>query len=171
MKYIDTWDLDSIFPGGTKSPELQTKLHNLKEEIQQYEKIIQEWNVTEDQSIPSVKRNFKKEENIENGLGQSRTFVQMWHDAYMNDEYANVVMGQMIDLSSEVENLSTIFTKKLVSIPDEDWKNLFEDPELKEVSFALNEIRDQGKRLLSEEEEKIITDLNKDGISGMESII
>ncbi len=34
-----------------------------------------------------------------------------------------------------------------------------------EVSFALNEIRDQGKRLLSEAEEKIITDLNKDGLA------
>ena len=70
-----------------------------------------------------------------------------------------------MDLSSEVENLSTAFTKKLVAIHDEDWQNLLQDPELKEVSFALNEIRDQGKRLLSEEEEKIITELNKDGLS------
>ena len=61
MKYIDTWDLDSIFPGGTKSPELQTKLHNLKEEIQQYEKMIQEsGTLTDKQSIPAAKRNFKK---------------------------------------------------------------------------------------------------------------
>ena len=165
MKYIDTWDLDSIFPGGTKSPELQTKLHNLKEEIQQYEKMIQESNFADKHLSQQLKEILKKEKNIEDGLGQSQTFVQMWHDAYMNDEYANVVMGQIIDLSSEVENLSTIFTKKIVSIPDEDWKNLFDDPELKEVSFALNEMRDQGKRLLSEEEEKIITDLNKDGIS------
>ena len=30
----------------------------------------------------------------------------------------------------------------------------------------MNEIRDQGKRLLSEAEEKIITDLNNDGLSG-----
>ena len=60
MKYIDTWDLDSIFPGGTKSPELQTKLHNLKEEIQQYEKMIEEWNVNDQTIYPSVKRNFKK---------------------------------------------------------------------------------------------------------------
>ena len=64
-------------------------------------------------NYPAAKRNFTKRENIEDGLGQSRTFVQMWHDAYMNDEYANVVMGQIIDLSSEVENLSTIFTKKI----------------------------------------------------------
>ena len=33
MKYTDTWDLDTIFPGGTKSPELQTKLHTIKAEI------------------------------------------------------------------------------------------------------------------------------------------
>ena len=59
MKYIDTWDLDSIFPGGTKSPELQTKLHNLKEEIQQYEKMVGEWNVT-DNNLPIAKRTFKK---------------------------------------------------------------------------------------------------------------
>ena len=26
MKYVDTWDLEVIFPGGTKSPELQAKL-------------------------------------------------------------------------------------------------------------------------------------------------
>ena len=165
MKYNDTWDLDSIFPGGTKSPELQTKLHNLKDEIQQYEKMVGEWNVKDHQSTHLLKELLQKEEKIEDGLGQSRTFVQMWHDAYMNDEYANVVMGQIIDLSSEVENLSTIFTKKLVSIPDEDWENQFKDPQLKEVFFALNEIRDQGKRLLSEEEEKIITDLNKDGLA------
>ncbi len=121
--------------------------------------------MTEDKSADPLKAILKKQESIGKGLGQAGTFVQMWHDAYMNDEYANVVMGQVMDLSSEVENLSTAFTKKLVAIQDEDWQNLLQDSELKEVSFALNEIRDQGKRLLSEEEEKIITDLNKDGIT------
>ena len=60
MKYIDTWDLDAIFPGGTKSPELQTKLHNIKEEIQAISKLIQEWNVAENQSAECIKSNFKK---------------------------------------------------------------------------------------------------------------
>ncbi len=47
-----------------------------------------------------------------------------------DDEYANVVMGQVMDLSSEVENLSTIFTKKLVAIHDDDWNNLLQDFEI-----------------------------------------
>ncbi|MDQ0226101.1 M3 family oligoendopeptidase [Metabacillus niabensis] len=165
MKYADTWDLDAIFPGGTKSQELQEKLHNLKEEIKEYQTLILSWNVAKNNSQEPLKKILHKEESVEKGLGQARTFVQMWHDAYTNDEHANVVMGQIIDLLGEVETYSTIFTKKLVSISDEAWQTLLEEEQLKEVAFALNEIRDNGKRLLSEEEEKLITNLNKDGLA------
>lgn len=165
MKYADTWDLDAIFPGGTKSQELQEKFHNIKEEIKEYQTLILSWNVAENKSPEPLKKILHKEESVEKGLGQARTFVQMWHDAYTNDEHANVVMGQIIDLLGEVETYSTIFTKKLVSISDEAWQTLLEDEQLKEVAFALNEVRDNGKRLLSEEEEKLITNLNKDGLA------
>lgn len=165
LKYADTWDLDAIFPGGTKSQELQEKFHNIKEEIKEYQTLILSWNVAENKSPEPLKKILHKEESVEKGLGQARTFVQMWHDAYTNDEHANVVMGQIIDLLGEVETYSTIFTKKLVSISDEAWQTLLEDEQLKEVAFALNEVRDNGKRLLSEEEEKLITNLNKDGLA------
>ena len=52
-----------------------------------------------------------------------------------------------------------------MAIGEHDWKELLESNGLKEISFALNEIRDKGKRLLSEAEEKIITELNKDGLA------
>ncbi|WP_147534302.1 M3 family oligoendopeptidase [Bacillus marasmi] len=165
MKYVDTWDLDSIFPGGTKSPELQTKLQSVQKEIQEYRQLIQQWNFAEDSTAAPLKAILKKQESIGKGLGQAGTFVHMYHDAKMNDDYANVVKGQVIELSSEVENLSKAFTKKMVALPDEDWTNLLLDPELTQVSFALNELRDHGKRLLSEAEEKLITDLNKDGLT------
>nr|WP_295972216.1 M3 family oligoendopeptidase [uncultured Bacillus sp.] len=165
MKYMDTWDLEAIFPGGTKSPELQTKLHILKKEINEYETLIKEWDITENPMVKPLKVILQKQEIIDKGLGQAGTFAHMWQDAYMNDEYANVVMGQVLDLSSEKENLTNVFTKKLVSIADKDWESLLQDSELQQISFALNEVRYLGKRLLSEEEEKIITELNKDGIT------
>lgn len=165
MKYVDTWDLESIFAGGTKSPELQTKLESVDAEIKNYSSLIQGWNFSEDKTAQPVKNILQNREKMYNALSQARTFVQMSQDANTKDEYANVVMGQAIDLYSKLQNLSTIFTKKLVAINDEDWSNLLQDPELSVVSFALNEIRDQGKRLLSEEIEHIITELNKDGIT------
>lgn len=165
MKYEDTWDLDSIFPGGTKSKELQTKLKTIKEEIDAYQKLLNDWDFATDPSVKTFKAILQKQETIGKGLGQSATFVQMWHDAFMDDEHANVVMGQVMDLYSEMQKLSNTFTKKLVAISDDDWQNLLADETLKEISFALNERRDQGKRLLSEEEEKLISDLNKDGLT------
>src|SRR5699024_11256684 len=94
----------------------------------------------------------------------------MWHDAYMDDEHASVVMGQSMELYIDVLKLSTSFTKKLVAISDNDWQQLLEDNELKEVSFVLNEIREEGNRLLSEEEERLIADLDKDGLSAWSSL-
>ena len=46
MKYIDTWDLDSIFPGGTKSKELQAKLHTIKrKKLESMRTLVKSWNV------------------------------------------------------------------------------------------------------------------------------
>src|SRR5699024_6394430 len=77
----------------------------------------------------------------------------------------SVMMGQVMDLFSEMQKLSNTFTKKIVAITDSDWQKLLGDEELRKTSFVLNEIRDQGKRLLSEEEEKLIADLNNDGLA------
>ena len=170
MKYVDTWDLESIFPGGTNSQELKTKLEANQEEIKTYQHLLNEWDFTVDQSVKTFKTILQTQETIGKGLGQAATFVQMWHDAYMDDEQANVMMGQVMDIYSEVQKLSNTFTKKLVAISESDWQKLLADEGLKEISFALNEIRDQGKRLLSEEEEKLIAELNKDGLAAWSNL-
>lgn len=170
MKYNDTWDLEAIFPGGTKSPQLQEKLQKIKKEIAEYDTLVTEWNAPENPAAEPLKAILKKAEAIDMGLEMAGTFVQMCHDAFMNDPYANVVKGQVMDLWSEVEKIVTVFTKKLNTIPDGAWEKLFEDESLREVSFALNEIRLKGKRLLSEEEERIITELNKDGLAAWSRI-
>src|SRR5699024_2944730 len=152
------------------SEELKSKLETIKKEISEYQILLNEWDFKKDTSADTFKTILQKQETIGKGLGQSATFVQMWHDAYMDDEHANVVMGQVMDLFSEVQKLSNTFTKKVVAISDNDWQKLLEDEELKETSFVLNEIRDEGKRLLSEEEERLIADLNKDGLSAWSNL-
>lgn len=169
MKYVDTWNLESIFPGGTKSEELQVKLKDIEKQINEYQILLHDWDY-KTQPVDTFKTILSKQETIGKGLGQSATFVQMWHDAYTNDEHANVVKGQIMNLFSDVQKLSNTFTKKLVEIPDTDWSNLLEDNDLKEVSFSLNEIRDEGKRLLSEAEEELIAELNKDGLAAWSNL-
>jgi pepF/M3 family oligoendopeptidase len=165
MKYRHTWDLESIFPGGTDSEVLQAKLKSVKAEIAEYGNMLQEWDVQADPSASTLTDILQKQEVIGKGLGQAATFVSMWHDAYMDDAHASVMKGRVMDLSSEVKKLTNLFTKKLVAIPDDSWDKLLQEVPLSVVSFALDEKREQGKRLLSTAEEKLIAELNKDGLA------
>lgn len=165
MNYNGTWDLESIFKGGTQSEEVQTQLASVKEDIARYADQLKAWDSDSGTDASALQQLLKQQEVIGNSLGQVGTFINMWHDAFMNDEHASVVKGQVMELRSEIQQLSTIFTKKLVAISDDHWSNLLNDASLKEISFSLDEIREQGKRLLSEDEEKLIAKLNKDGIA------
>ncbi|PID03502.1 oligoendopeptidase [Sporosarcina sp. P2] len=165
MKYQNTWDLESIFAGGTHSEEVQTKLSAVKEDIALYADQLHAWNSDPANDASTLQELLNKQEVIGKGLGQVGTFINMWRDAFMDDPYASVVIGQVMELSSEIQQLSTIFMKKLVAISDENWNQLLEDDTLQVIRFSLNEIREEGKRLLSEAEEKLIAKLNKDGLS------
>src|SRR5690625_1430590 len=166
MKYVNTWDLESIFPGGTKSKQLQEKLTKLEQKIVDYESMLTSWNYTGDAtSIDTLKELLNKQEIIVKGIMQANSFVRMSLDAYMDDEYGQVVLGQVMDLISEIRKLDNIYTKKLVDITDDDWSNLLEDADLREVAFVLSETREKGKRLLSEAEETLLAKLDKDGLN------
>jgi len=126
MKYKDTWDLDSIFPGGTKSAELQNKIQTIEEEIRQFETSLNRWQFQKDPSAETLLSILKEQEKIGKGLGQTSAFVQMCHDSFMDDEHANVVMGQILNLASEMQKLSNTLMKNLVKIPDADWDVLLQ---------------------------------------------
>jgi len=171
MKYIDTWDLEGIFPGGTKSEELQRKLEEVKQNINEYESALTQWEYTGNEaSVARLKNLLNMQEVIENGIGQAGAFVRMSLDAFMDDEYGNVVLGQVMGLASDLRKLSNVFMEKLVNIADSHWHELLQDEELQNVSFVLSETRDKGKRLLSEEEETLIAELDKDGLAAWSNL-
>lgn len=165
MTYQDTWDLESIFKGGTNSEEVQTTLEAVKDDIDAYTGHLTSWKSETANDASVLLELLKKQEAINKRLGQVGTFINMWHDAFMDDEHASVVKGQVMELHSEIQQLSTIFTKKLIAISEDQWKELLRNDDLREISFSLEEIREHGKRLLSEDEEKLIAKLNKDGIA------
>ncbi|HOL14260.1 MAG TPA: oligoendopeptidase, partial [Bacillota bacterium] len=169
MKYQNTWDLEAIFAGGTRSEDLQKKVKSVEVEVGEFKDLLDAWN-PEDNSPEPLKALLDKLDSIEKGLIQGYAFVRMSLDANTKDDYGPVVLGQIMMIKTALDNYQTVFIKKMVAVEDRLWADLLEDPTLKEVAFALNEARDQGKRLLSEEEEKIINELNRDGITGWSQI-
>lgn len=172
MKYAITWDLDSLFKGGIDSPELNARLILLDDQIKDYTKLVEKWDAESDAPdflfLDSI---LALQELVSNGFGQTISFVNAIQSADVNNKKAGTMLASLYSKSTDFENANVIFTKKLTNMSDASWKDLKEAPTTQRqgVMFNLNEAREQGKRLLSENEENIINQLSTDGFNAWSS--
>lgn len=172
MNYSLTWDLDSLFYGGVESEDLKKRLLLLDDQITEYTSLVTDWDPEAD--LP----NFDKfneistiQETITNGFGQTISFVNAIQSADVTNQKAGSLLAGLYTTYSGFQNSTVLLTKKLTALSDNTWSTLLESPYAKKqgVAFNLNEIRHEGKRLLSEAEETIINDLSNDGLTAWSS--
>lgn len=167
MKYQDTWDLESIFSGGPNSEELGNKIALLKDQIAEFDTLVEGWQPTEgNPEAKTFATILENQETIEDGLGQARTFSNAHLSADMNDTISLSHLNHIGELISQYSNTSTKISKKIESIKDSDWDSLLKEEPFASVSFRLNEIRTKARDLLSTEEERAISKLSLDGHNG-----
>ncbi len=166
MSYEQTWELESIFPGGTKSPILKEKLQTIARDLAMFKtRVIQ---FTDD--LTTFKELLKEQEQLEKALLQASTFVNMAHDANIKDSHATVIKGEIMVLFSELNKIGNTFTQKLVDLSDQVFSEFLTDTDLAPLAFVLTEQRKKGARLLSEQEENLIAELNKDGLAAWSQV-
>lgn len=168
MKYAITWDLDSLFEGGIDSTELNARLILLDDQIKDYARLVGKWDTERDTPdflfLDSI---LALQELVSNGFGQTISFVNAIQSADVNNKKAGTMLASLYSKSTDFENANVIFTKKLTSMSEASWNHLKEaqTTQRQGVMFILNETREQGKRLLSENEENIINQLSTDGFN------
>ncbi|HCM89516.1 MULTISPECIES: M3 family oligoendopeptidase [Vagococcus] len=168
MKYSITWDLDSLFKGGVDSPELTKRLTLLDQQILDYTALINQWlPETDAPAFSGFSDIIILQEAVTNGFGQTISFVNAIQSADVNNKKAGTMLASLFNKSTDFENANVILTKKLTALPDTLWANLQASNIFKKqgVAFILNETREHGKRLLSENEENIINQLSTDGFN------
>lgn len=167
MSYQLNWDMDSVFAGGSQSSELREKIDSIKLEINEFNKIVEQWDPETDRpDYKKLQTIMKVNEEIGNGLSEAMTFSRGLLSANVRDKNAAKLTNEISTLYSSLSNSITILTKKYVEIDDADWKDLLEIEPFKASAFPLNEQRDQGKKLLSQKEEAAINALSNDGFKG-----
>ncbi|MCC5889661.1 MAG: M3 family oligoendopeptidase [Alkalibacterium sp.] len=164
-----TWNMDSVFKGGSESDELQAFIGKIDEDISHAKELISDWNA-ENPDASRLNQFLDKREKAYDGLSEASTFARGLHSANVEDAAAAKVVNQLSHTGSRMSEVETLFMKKLKQVEDSKWETLLEDDQLVKSAFNLSEKRDQGKKLLSEKEEKIIQQLSLDGLEGMNNI-
>lgn len=167
MKYSNTWDLESIFPGGSSSPQLKEKIDQMDYQLHDLSLAVKEWQPETDKpNYTKLKEILISQDKVENALTEAFTFVEAIHSADVQDKHATALYGQLFDLISRQKTVSTNLTKKFVRFSDQNWQALLKLPFFSPIAFVLDEDRTMGKELLSEQEEKLINQLSVDGFQG-----
>lgn len=164
-----TWNMDSVFKGGSESQELQQFIEKLNADIRFAYNLISEWN-TEEPNAEHLTVFLDKREGIYDGLSEASTFSRGLHSANIEDTAAAKVVNQLSHTGSRMSEVETLFMKKLRDIDESNWNSLLTHDKLAESAFNLSEKRDKGQKLLSEKEEKIIQQLSLDGFEGMNNM-
>lgn len=163
--YALTWDLDSIFPGGSQSKELTDRMELLEEQLKDYQSKVKNFEVKDRDITANLATLLNLREKIANGFSQCSSFLNALMSADVTDVDAKIRYGKLTSLSPIFQLSETILAKKFTEISDQDWSDLLTSDALKTVAFRLSEIRRDGNELLSEEAENIINTLSLDGLN------
>ena len=161
--YNPTWDLESIFPGGSASSEFKAYTEQIEKEIKELGVQLDDFNQGAGKLDNVLVRIIEGLESTMFHIREAAAFVSCLSAQDVKDAGANNLVGNLSSLSAAFAGVMTDFKEKLATITDSDWKRVLENDKLREIDFVLSEYRAAAKELLSTEQEVLINDLSVDG--------
>ncbi len=167
MTYQETWDMNSVFPGGSDSPAFYEEVASIKDQLSAFDTLVQNWEPTEDApTFQQLEEILRTREGITKGIGETRTFISGLSSADTTDTKARLNLNLVANLAKNFNNTLVVLQKKMSAISEEDFNKMLEQEPFKTSAFPLREIRTQAQKLLSTPEEALINNLSIDGFQG-----
>lgn len=163
MKYSMTWDLDSIYEGGSQSKAFRQELMELEQHIVDLKASLLKTDALQAEQLAAQTENLQY---ILLGLRQAESFVSCLMAQNMFDEEAVALNDRVAQLNASFTKLLTVFDNRLRELSDMSWDDMLKLPALQEVAFNLTERRELAKKKMSPELEALAADLAIDGYHG-----
>ncbi|MRH41840.1 M3 family oligoendopeptidase [Aquibacillus halophilus] len=162
--YKMTWDLDTLFAGGSNSSELTNYIASLEENMDSLSSSVDGMDIPEDSNdIKDLENIIHLLEKNTKQLSELSAFVSCLSAQDVNDKGAKLLVGKRNSISADYSTIVTKFDQKLIRIDETVWKHLLEHPSINSLSFVLNERRLQARDKLPLEQEILLNDLSVDG--------
>lgn len=163
-KYELTWDLDSIFNGGSSSEELHVYMKSLEENFTALTSLVDQFSIPQEASEVSELENvIVLLEKSSKKLQEISSFISCLTAQDVYDQQAKLLVGRRNEFAAQYASILTKLDQKFVQIIDEVWQDLLSQPTIEPFTFILNERRELAKEKLPTDQEILINDLSVDG--------
>jgi len=156
-----TWDLESIFPGGSESPQFAAFLEQLSVEIAALEPQVTA--LTPNSSTSEWHAVIEELQKLVTKQHQASAFISCLTAQNTQDQQAKLLSGKVRQIGAALSTLMTNFDDLLNKYPDLLWEDFINQPQFTELRFVINERRERAKTKLCAHRESLATDLAVDG--------
>ncbi len=166
-KPAPTWDLDSIFPGGSRSDAFKQYRQQLRSDLESAAKALGNLPPTLDSTTQAEWQRFVLTlQDLLERIDLVKSFAGCLVAADVSDSMAQVIVGEGDLYLAEWEKLKAVFEPLTLRQSDSAWEKLVTTNELAGVRFFLDEMRFLAKAKMAPELETLTLDLAVDGYHG-----
>ncbi|MBP1916340.1 pepF/M3 family oligoendopeptidase [Lederbergia galactosidilyticus] len=162
--YTEVWNLDKLFSFGHNSrqfhdhiQQLEGKVSKLEEKLKAFNKIS---NINESSKVESI---IQQIADIQINLSQANSYVTCLLAQNPKDQNAMNLRAVTFSTNARFESPLKRFQRIILNTSHQLWEDIIETDELNRYKFILDEWRKKAEILLSEEEERLVSDLMVDG--------
>lgn len=160
-----TWDLESIFPGGSASVEFLAFRNQVKADLLAAEKQFAALPpVLSATSVPQWVSAIELLQKLHDDLELVASFAHCLTSQNVADNPAHAIESEADELISRLKKLSSALESAALKQSDADWALLLAAPQVSQISFYLNEQRTNAKAKMSQELEGLALDLSVSGL-------
>ena len=162
-----TWDLDSIFPGGSSSPQFENFLKKLEADIETLRKQVADAKSPADaDDTAALDGVIELLQSCAGRLTQAAEFASCLGAQNQQDKGAVRLSSKVTGMRAGFEGISSQFDSVLRQTGDDVWAQWMARPEIAPLSFVLSESRDLAREKMSPELESLALELAVDGYHG-----
>ncbi|NMO95603.1 M3 family oligoendopeptidase [Paenibacillus lemnae] len=162
-----TWDLETIFPGGSSSPAFQEFLSQLEQEIVQLSDMVNSVKLPQNlEETAQLEHILVKLEQCYAKGSEARAFISCLTAQNQKDTKANQLSGRITGILARFQSVSVQFNTLLRGMDDAVWESWISSETVAPLAFTLNESRNLAKEKMSPELEGLALSLSIDGYHG-----
>lgn len=161
------WDLDVIFPGGSKSVSFDHFLTTLAADI---DAMREKFSLHDARTIPWMVDAVLRIQDLSARMRQAGAYVSCLNAQDVFDSEAKLLTGRTTRLSAALTALFNQLEASLVAMTDLDFQTLLNNESISPIRFALEERKRRALDKLGSESETLISDLAVDGYHAWEDL-
>ncbi|HEY8424442.1 MAG TPA: M3 family oligoendopeptidase [Limnochordales bacterium] len=171
--YVPTWDLDVIFPGGSRSPALARHLEAVAADIQALPALVEALpggTHLQEADVAAWHEAIQRLQDVSARLGEASAFVGCLTAQDVKDQEARLLVGRIRQLGAQLEAAYIALGQRMLAVSDAAWQAMLQDGRLAPVAFPLHEMRRRAADRLPPDQETLASALAVDGYYGWEEM-